>query len=217
MRFTAPVGTNFRTASPVPLPALRAALEAIAGFLKSRDTDGYLLRYDDWWRHDGEHSPKGKLSWEAFGDRYETEAAIVASMPKREGVCVGICGPSMEWYLRYSADPAQGAGSLDLTVPAEWEADLREALEELGPLPWAAMPAEDYYRTLRSGATPVADGRAGARAAEQAASGERFGNLTEGISMGGGFGWVGKAAAGLAGAAALFLAYLWISRLAERL
>ncbi|MEO6097039.1 MAG: hypothetical protein ABIW76_15705, partial [Fibrobacteria bacterium] len=97
--------------------SLRQSLDVVAEFIKSRDTYGYLLRFDDWWQHNGEPMPKGKLSWEAFADRYADEDAVAASMPKRHEVRVGICGPGMEWYLRYFIDASGGHASLDLTVP----------------------------------------------------------------------------------------------------
>ena len=42
MPFSAPAGINFRTDSGITLASLRQSLEAIAGFIKSRDTYGYL-------------------------------------------------------------------------------------------------------------------------------------------------------------------------------
>jgi hypothetical protein len=217
MPFTAPSGTNFRTVSEITLASLRQSLEVIAEFIKSRDTYGYLLRFDDWWQHDGEPMPKGKLSWEAFADRYETEAAIAASMPKRDGVRVGICGPGMEWYLRYIAAPSEGTGSLDLTVPAEWEEDFREVAEGLTPMEWAASPAEEYYRLIRLGATPVNAGRAASRE-EPGMRDARIGSLADNISFGGGFGWIfkGKIVGAVLAAILLFLGYLLLSNLSYR-
>ena len=224
MPFAAPEGTNFRTLSDITIPSLRQSLEAIAEFIKSRDTYGYLLRFDDWWQHDGEPMPKGKLSWEAFADRYENEAAIAASMPKRQQVRVGICGPGMEWYLRYIADAAQGNASLDLTIPPEWEEDFRKLVEDLGPTEWAQSPAEEYYRLIRIGATPVRSGRAASREAAAVAPvahtvpSARFDGLAENISFGGGFGWLfnGKVVAAVLTAIALLFAYLLYSNLSYR-
>ena len=158
MPFTAPTGTNFRTDTDITMALLRQSLEAIAVFIQSRDSYGYLLRYDDWWQHDGLPMPKGKLSWEAFADRYENEAAIAESMPKRHEVRVGICGPGMEWYLRYIAHPSGGGASLDLTVPPEWEEDFRKVAEGLSPIAWISSPADDFYRLIRKGSDP-GDGR----------------------------------------------------------
>lgn len=217
MPFTAPSGTNFRTVSAIPITSLRQSLEAIAEFIKSRDTYGYLLRFDDWWQHDGEQMPKGKLSWEAFADRYESEAAIAASMPKRNEVRVGICGPGMEWYLRYIAYPSDGSGSLDITVPPEWEEDFQGVVEALAPVAWARSPAEEYYRLIRSGATPVSAGRAASREAAVAPA-ARFEGLADNISFGGGFGWLfrGKIVGAILAALVLFLGYLLASNLSYR-
>ncbi len=214
MPFSAPAGINFRTDSGITLASLRQSLEAIAGFIKSRDTYGYLLRFDDWWQHNGGQTPKGKLSWEAFADRYENEEAIAASMPKREAVRVGICGPGMEWYLRYIADPSAGTASLDLTVPLEWEEDFREVAEGLAPMAWVRSPAEEYYRLIRTGATPVAAARAASRE-EARGPDERFGNLAKGVSFGEGFKWIGggRIAALILVPCVLYLAYLWLSYL----
>lgn len=218
MRFTAPSGINFRTESEIPVSSLRQALEAFADFLKSRDQDGFLLRFDDWWQHNGEHMPKGKLSWEAFGDRYENESALVASMPKRDEVRVGICGPAMEWYLRYIADPDTGFGSVDLTVPAEWEEELREVADSLEGIRFISSPAEDYYRAIHSNATPVTAGRAASRSASILPD-ERFDTLAGGISFGGGFGWLfqGKVVAGVVAALVGLVAWLWLSEMYSRL
>jgi hypothetical protein len=226
MSFTAPSGTNFRTAPDLTLASLRQALEAIAEFIKSRDTYGYLLRFDDWWEHNGEQMPKGKLSWEAFSDRYENEAAIAASMPKRHEVRVGICGPGMEWYLRYIADPSKDTASLDLTVPAEWEEDFQDLMQGLAPIAWVRSPAEEYYRLIRNGATPVSAGRAASReAAESPGMGEtvgappaNFDGLADNISFGGGFGWLfkGKIVGAAVAAFLLFLGYLMLSNLSYR-
>lgn len=212
MPFTAPAGTNFRTDTEITIASLRRSLEAIAAFIKSRDAYGYLLRYDDWWQHDGVPMPKGKLSWEAFADRYENEAAIAESMPKRDEVRVGICGPGMEWYLRYIARPSGGA-SLDLTVPAEWEEDFRKVADALSPIAWAASPATDFYRQIRIGATPVIAGRSAARETAEAQD-ARFGSLADGVSFGGGFGRIfnGKIVAAVLAGLALYLGYLLLSK-----
>ncbi|GEM_PF-4959768 len=217
MPFIAPSGTNFRTAPDISIPSLRQTLEAIADFIKSRDTYGYLLRFDDWWQHDGNQMPKGKLSWEAFADRYENEAAITASMPKRDGVKVGICGPGMEWYLRYSADPSDGIAFLDITVPAEWETDFLEVAEGLAPMEWVRSPAEEYYRFIRTGATPVNAGRAASRE-EPRIREARIGSLADDIPFGGGFAWIfkGKIVGAFLAALLLFLGYLLLSNLSYR-
>lgn len=226
MPFTAPAGTNFRIVPDITLASLRQALEAISEFIRSRDIYGYLLRFDDWWQHDGEQMPKGKLSWEAFSDRFENEAAIAASMPKRDGVRVGICGPGMEWYLRYFASPSGGRASLDLTIPPEWEEDFLEVAKGLAPMEWARSPAEEYYRLIRSGATPVSAGRPASRqAVDTSAPRENaepayanFAGLADNISFGGGFGWLfrGKIVGAVVGAFLLFLGYLLLSNLAYR-
>jgi hypothetical protein len=211
MPFSAPAGTNFRTEPETTIALLRQSLEAIAEFIKSRDTSGYLLRFDDWWQHNGGQTPKGKLSWEAFADRYENEAAIAASMPKRNDVRVGMCGPGMEWYLRYIADPSDGSASLDLTVPPEWEDDFREVADTLAPIVWVRSAAEEYYRLIRIGATPVVAGRAASRE-EARAPDARFGSLAEGTSFGGNFRWFTKGwmVALILAPCVLFLAYLWL-------
>jgi hypothetical protein len=213
MPFSAPAGTNFRNVSNITIASLKQSLEAIAEFIKSRDTYGYLLRFDDWWQQAGEPMPKGKLSWEAFADRYEDDAAIAASMPKRDGVRVGICGPGMEWYLRYIAVPADGSASLDLTIPVEWEEDFREVTESLSPIEWAASPAEEYIRMIRLGATPVNSGRAATQETREARD-SRIGSLADNVSFGGGFArlFTGKFAAIVIAALVLFLGYLWLSK-----
>jgi hypothetical protein len=218
MPFSAPAGINFRTDSEITIPYLRQSLEAIAGFIKSRDTYGYLLRFDDWWQHNGGQTPKGKLSWEAFADRYADDAAIVSSMPKREKVRVGICGPGMEWYLRYIADPSAGTASLDLTVPPEWEEEFRDVVEGLAPNAWVRSPAEEYYGLIRIGATPVVAARAATRE-ETKAPDARFGSLAEGTSFGGNFRWItgGRIAAVILVPCVVYLGYLWISYLHSRL
>ncbi|MDB5102506.1 MAG: hypothetical protein JWP91_195 [Fibrobacteres bacterium] len=218
MAFSAPTGTNFRTESGITIPLLRQSLEAIAEFIKSRDTYGYLLRFDDWMQHDGALMPKGKLSWEAFADRYQDEAAIAASMPKRDEVRVGICGPGMEWYLRYFADPSDGTASLDLTVPTEREDEFQEVTEGLAPIAWSRSPAEEYYRLIRSGATPVGVARAATRI-EARGPDARFGKLADDLSMGGNFRWLssGKIAMLIVAPFVMFLGYLWISYLFDRL
>lgn len=217
MPFSAPAGINFRTDSGITIAQLRQSLEAIAEFIKSRDTFGYLLRFDDWWQHDGGQTPKGKLSWEAFADRYGNEAAIVASMPKRHDVRVGICGPGMEWYLRYIAVPSNGSASLDLTVPPEWEDDFKEVADALVPITWIRSPSGEYYRLLRMEATPVAAGRAASRE-EARAPDERFGSLAEGVSFGGSFRWIakGRMVAVLVALCVLYLGYLWVTYILSR-
>ena len=209
---------NFRIVSVITTESLRQILQAIAEFIKSRDTYGYLLRFDDWWEHNGGQTPKGKLSWEAFADRYGDEIAIAESMPKRHDVRVGICGPGMEWYLRYIADPSGGTAALDLTVPLEWEDDFREVAEDLAPIAWASSPAEEYYRLIRNGATPVATGRAASRQ-EARAPDERFMDLAEGVSFGGSFRWItkGRIAAVILAPCVLYLGYLWTSYLYSRI
>jgi hypothetical protein len=218
MPFSAPAGINFRTDSGITIASLRQSLEAIAGFIMSRDTYGYLLRFDDWWQHNGGQTPKGKLSWDAFAERYQNDEAVAASMPKRDKVRVGICGPGMEWYLRYIADPSEGTASLDLTVPLEWEADFREIAEGLAPIVWVRSPAEEYYRLIRVGATPVAAGRAASREAARTPD-ARFGSLADDISFGGNFKWItkGKIVAVILAPCMLYLGYLWISYLYSRL
>jgi hypothetical protein len=213
MPFSAPSGTNFRSVSNITIASLQQSLEAIAAFIKARDGYGYLLRFDDWWQQAGEPMPKGKLSWEAFASRYADKEAIAASMPKRDGVRVGICGPGMEWYLRYIAVPAEGSASLDLTVPAEWAEDFRKVADELSPMEWVSSPAEEYFRMIRSGAIPVNGGRFGKQETREARD-ARIGTLADNVSFGGGFArmFTGKFAAGVIAALVLFLGYLWLSK-----
>ncbi|MEO7955347.1 MAG: hypothetical protein ABIW76_01550, partial [Fibrobacteria bacterium] len=140
-----------------------------------------------------------------------------ASMPKRHEVRVGICGPGMEWYLRYFIDASGGHASLDLTVPPEWEQDFHGVMEALAPVSWARSSAAEYYQLIRRRATPVSAGRDISRISREAAvaSSARFEGLADNLSFGGGFGslFKGKFVGAVGVGILIILGYLLLSNL----
>ncbi len=61
--FEPPAGINFRSFDYVPLTDLSTHLCKVAVFLQDVDPYEKLIKYDDWWEHDGLHFQKGLIDF----------------------------------------------------------------------------------------------------------------------------------------------------------
>ncbi len=81
-------------------------LLGIAGFLQSLLLYGstVLLRYEDWWEHDGLHFKKGKTDIHDLFSQLESPRKLLESMSDDHLVFTGLGNEDESWYLRYRAD-----------------------------------------------------------------------------------------------------------------
>ncbi|MEQ8856274.1 MULTISPECIES: hypothetical protein [Gimesia] len=99
--FQPPGGVNFSTEEFVPLNKLSNALCKIAAFLQNDLHVTQLVRYDDWWQHDGLHFRKADCDIHGLFAMVQTPRSLLLSMPGDELVYVGIAPPDSSWYVRF--------------------------------------------------------------------------------------------------------------------
>ena len=123
-----PQGTNLRSERWLTAPLLSSALTETAAFLRRvGGSDPTLLRYDDWWEHDGLHLPRQdeRIDFDVLLSLVETPESLEAAMPDDFNVFVGIAPPNFEWYLRFyleidrNMSASKTGGRFDLTLPED--------------------------------------------------------------------------------------------------
>ena len=147
--FIAPHGTNLRSDWKLPLEVVSQALTATVRFLRDiGPPETRLIRYDDWWQHDGLHfnRPDGDIDFRALSQMVKTPDAIRTAMDGNYDVYVGIAPTGFLWYLRFyqipispyqpSTAPWVGEGPFgcfDVTLPDTFvQAYRRQVLAPLG-------------------------------------------------------------------------------------
>ena len=147
--FVPPHGTNIRSEQRLALDVVSRALTGTVRFLRDiGPPEGRLIRYDDWWEHDGLHfnRPDGDIDFAALARMVETPDALRAAMDGNNDVYAGVAPMDFKWYLRFyhrqdgyyqpPEVPWVGAGPFgcfDVTLPdALVEAYRRQVLVPLG-------------------------------------------------------------------------------------
>jgi hypothetical protein len=99
-----PKGTVYAGTGPVRLVA--KDLLFIAAFLQELSMFGSptLLRYNDWWEHDGCHFKQGKTDLHELFAMLQTPRRLFEAMPGDDDVFIGLGPEDESWYLRFYAD-----------------------------------------------------------------------------------------------------------------
>ena len=102
----APMPKGIVHAGTGPICKATKDLLLIAAFLQELSMFGSptLLRYDDWWEHDGCHFKKGKTDLHELFSMLQTPRRLFESMPGDNHVFIGLGPEDESWYLRFYAD-----------------------------------------------------------------------------------------------------------------
>jgi len=151
--FKGPIGLNFRTNSDLTMEQLTGILVGIVGFFERYDPNARLMRYDDWWVHDGIHYLNGETDYPTIYKLIKDEQSIQAAMQDEVGTCVGIAPESVEWYLRFAADLDEDTdvmeGYFDVTIPDKLVEKFRKEILPGLPCEIIEEAAQAYYDRLR--------------------------------------------------------------------
>jgi hypothetical protein len=151
--FEAPTGTNFRSESNVPADVVSKSLCRIASFLQDREPYQKLLRYDDWWEHDGLHFPKGPVDFHGLFEIIGSPRALLAAMPGDDYVVVGIAPQDNSWYLRFFVDwddaDTNLVGRFDITLPEPAATAFRDEVAQSISHGLTEQDAQGYYDAIR--------------------------------------------------------------------
>lgn len=119
--FRPPNGMNFRCQEQLSVAAASASLCQIASFLQNVALANQLLKFDDWWEHDGLHFMRDQLDIHGLFRVVESGRSIFEATPQDEYVCVGIAPLDRRWYLRFRSEWDEEGdaviGSFDITLP----------------------------------------------------------------------------------------------------
>jgi len=88
------------------LSAVTKDLRKLAAFLQSLSLFGpdTVIRYDDWWEHDGLHFRKGRTDLHELFSLVATPRRLLESMPGDDDVFIGMGPEDESWYIRFHAD-----------------------------------------------------------------------------------------------------------------
>ena len=146
-------GTNFRSERDVAAVALSKSLCRIASFLQHLDPYQKLLRYDDWWEHDGLHFSRGAIEFHDLFEIIGSPRALLAAMTGDDNVFVGIARLDASWYLRFYVDwdddDCNLVGRFDITLPQTDATVFRNDVANTIGLDLTEQDAQTYYDTIR--------------------------------------------------------------------
>jgi hypothetical protein len=87
-----------------PLAQVSRDLCKIAAHLQSLDLFGKLVRYDDWYNHDGLYFEREKIDFHGLFALIQTPRDLLAASPDDDYVYVGVVPGDRRWYLRFRAE-----------------------------------------------------------------------------------------------------------------
>jgi hypothetical protein len=102
--FTPPPGTRFTIERELPLEAVSRDLCKIVAFLQGLTPFGKLVRYDDWYDHDGLYFERGRTDFHGLFQVVQTPRALLDGTPDDDHVYAGIAPEDRGWYLRFRAE-----------------------------------------------------------------------------------------------------------------
>jgi hypothetical protein len=152
--FVPPEGRSWSTAGALPARDLCRALSKTASFLQAVEPHGAeLLRYEDWWEHDGLHFHRGTVTFPDLFRMVESPRSLLAAVPDEEHVFVGVAPATGRWYLRFrvywDAPGEQLFGRFGLVLPDVLAAGYRSEVVEPLSLEVVEEDAAEYYRSVR--------------------------------------------------------------------
>lgn len=151
--FNLPKGINFNCTESVPITVLSKALCRVAAFLQDLDSSAELLRYEDWWEHDGLHFYKGPMNFHQLFALVESPRALLESMQGDDFVFVGVLAADASWYLRfYVAWDDEGKelfGRFDITLSESTAEKFGKLILEEGEISMMKEDALCYYKSCK--------------------------------------------------------------------
>jgi hypothetical protein len=152
-KFTIPQGKNFRCKENIPINELTSCLCKIASFLQAEKPYISLLRYDDWWQHDGLHFFREKIDFHGLFEMVKSPKAIMESMPGDDYVRVGISASDFIWYLRFYADWDESGsfleGNFDITLPYNLTEKFNKEIISNLSISIIEEESKSYYRRIQ--------------------------------------------------------------------
>jgi hypothetical protein len=127
--FRPPHGACFASESECALAHVSRDLCKIAAHLQSLDLFGKLVRYDDWYNHDGLYFERGKTDFHGLFALVQTPRDLLAATPDDEYVYVGVVPEDRRWYLRFRAEWDDEGESLVGAYSVTLSDELLEAFE----------------------------------------------------------------------------------------
>jgi hypothetical protein len=102
--FRPPHGVCFASEKQCQLAQVSRDLCKIAAYLKSLDLFGRLVRYDDWYNHDGLYFERGLTDLHGLFQLVQTPRDLLAATPDDDYVYLGVVPEDRRWYLRFRAE-----------------------------------------------------------------------------------------------------------------
>jgi hypothetical protein len=131
---------------------LSGCLEKILAFLKEKESDIKLIRYDDWWEHDGLMFKNGQTSFEEMIKIVKNPELIESEMSGDDRVKIGICPEDERWYLRFLIDTniedTVKDAEFDLTIPFEWVEEFKDKVVPSLELEVITEPSLQYFSRI---------------------------------------------------------------------
>lgn len=119
--FRPPEGTTFYTCGLFPISTVSRDLCKVAAFMQQLAPYATLIRYEDWWEHDGLHFERERLDFHGLFHLVGTARDLLAATPHDDQVYVGIAPKDRSWYLRFCGawdDKGEKLlGEFSLTLP----------------------------------------------------------------------------------------------------
>ena len=89
-----------------------------------------LIRYDDWWEHDGLDFSKGCIRLQGLFRILDSSRGMHESMPGDDDVHIGIGPEDESWYLRFYADWDHDGEQITSAYAIAWNDALAKRFEE---------------------------------------------------------------------------------------
>ena len=151
--FQEPQGINFRCEEYFPIEVLSASLCQVLSFLQADDPYIKLLRYDDWWQHDGLHFSRGAMDFHILFQIAGTPRSLYEAMPGDDEVRIGIAPDHFRWYLRmfadWDADDKKLEGDFDITLSKKLANRFRKEVVPNLSFSLIEESAETYYKRIK--------------------------------------------------------------------
>lgn len=127
-------------------------LKMILEFLKEKDGDIKLTRYDDWWEHDGLMINKGHVDFNEIIQVVQNPELIEKEMPGDHYVKIEICPKDERWYLRFYIDiedeDTVKYTEFDLTIPFEWAEEFKNKVAPNLDIEILSEPSLEYFSRI---------------------------------------------------------------------
>ena len=151
-RLLPPDGINFHCTELVPIDVLVQSLQHVVRFLQDLNPSVQLLRFADWWQHDGLHFYDGEMDMHELFALVDSPRSLFCAMPGDDEVRIGIAPANSVWYLRMYAtwtdDGWALAGDFDLTLAARLAFSFRDHVVPNLHTPLAEQNAPDWYGSI---------------------------------------------------------------------